>query len=103
MNPNDVAPMVIGLTLIVVTGGVLVLRPLARRLGDYLEVLAAGRRAEQRLPPDRRVLESLERVEERLRLLEERQDFTDAMLSSGGSPQALSEARNAEDEGKPAG
>jgi hypothetical protein len=97
MNPADVAPMVVGLTLIVVTGGVLVLRPLARRIGDYLEMLIASRRAEQNLPRDPRMQESLERIEERLRLVEERQDFTDAMLASGGARKILREAGNAED------
>jgi len=97
MNPGDVAPMVVGLTLIVVTGGVLVLRPLARRLGDYLETLIASRRAEQSLPRDPRLQESLDRLEERLRLVEERQDFTDAMLASGGGRKQLREAGNAGD------
>ena len=96
MDPSAIAPMVFGVTLVVVTGGVLVLRPLAKRLGNYLDVLAAGRRAEQQLPaPDKRLIETLERVEERLRMVEERQDFTDAMLASGGGRQSLSEARDA--------
>jgi hypothetical protein len=79
MNPNDVAPMVVGALFIVVSGGVLVLRPLARRLGDLLEAMVA----ERRRPPvtiEPRIVETLERVEERLRLLEERQDFTDALI-----------------------
>lgn len=92
MNPNDIAPMVMGLTFMVVGGGVLILRPIARRLGDYLEVLVANRRAQIQPSTDRRVVETLERVEERLRLIEERQDFTDAMLARGGERARLREA-----------
>lgn len=103
MDPDAVAPMVLGVTLFVVTGGVLVFRPLAKRIGDYLEMLIENRRAEQRLPPDRRLIETLERVEERLRLLEERQDFTDAMLASGEKRRTLNEAGNAGNEGKHVG
>ena len=95
MNPSDIAPMVVGLTFMVVTGGVLILRPIAKRLGDYLETLAAARRAQLQQPTDRRLVETLERVEERLRLLEERQDFTDAMLARGGDRARLREAENA--------
>jgi hypothetical protein len=83
MDPSDIAPMVMGLTFMVVGGAVLILRPIAKRLGDYLETLAAARRAQVQTPQDRRLVETLERVEERLRLLEDRQDFTDAMLARG--------------------
>ena len=37
MNPQDVAPMIVFTTLIVVTGGVVLLRPLVRRLGDLID------------------------------------------------------------------
>jgi hypothetical protein len=97
MNPSDIAPMVIGLTLIVVTGGVLVLRPLAKRLGDYLEVLVSSRKAERSLPSDSRLVEVVERLEERVRFLEQRQDFTDSMLGSGTGRRSLQEADHAED------
>ena len=98
MNPNDVAPMVMGLTLIVVMGGVLVLRPFAKRLGLYLEDLVESRKAERALPsPDSRLVEVVERLEERVRFLEQRQDFTDSMLSSGTGRRSLREANHAGD------
>jgi hypothetical protein len=80
MNPADIAPMVVAVTLIVVGGGVALLRPISKRLGAYLE---AATRARREGPPalEPRVMETLERIDERLRLVEERQDFTDALLN----------------------
>jgi hypothetical protein len=89
MNPNDIAPMVAILVLTVVGGAVILLRPISRKLGDLLEVMIAERR---RPTPtiEPRLQETLERIEERLRLVEERQDFTDALISRdarlGASP-----------------
>ena len=87
MNPHDVAPMIIFTTLIVVSGGVVLLRPLARRLGDLIDVTIAERR--RRLAPDDavsadndRMRSAVDAIDQRLRLLEERQDFTDALLSA---------------------
>jgi hypothetical protein len=81
MNPNDIAPMVVMTTFIVVGGGVLLLRPLAKRLGGLIDVMIAERRRAS-VPDDRdRLAAVLENLEQRLRLLEERQDFTDSLLS----------------------
>lgn len=95
MNPSDVAPMVVGVVFTVVSGAVLILRPIAKRLGNYLDMLVETRRAQISRPPDRRLAEAIERVEERLRLLEERQDFTDAMLTSGEGRPGLRAPGNA--------
>ena len=82
MNPNDVAPMVLGVVFVLTVGGVIVLRPLAKRLASYLEMLVDERRrtgpTEQ--VPDSRVVNALENLDRRLARLEERQDFTDALL-----------------------
>lgn len=84
MNPNDVAPLVLGVVFFLTVGGVLVLRPLAKRLGSYLDLLVDERR--RTLPaqpvPDDRVVNALENLDRRLARLEERQDFTDQLLSS---------------------
>jgi hypothetical protein len=98
VNPDDIAPMVIGLAFIVVTGGVLVLRPLAKRLADYLDLLVSRSKAERALPPDDRLREVVERLEERVRFLEQRQDFTDSMLASGQGRRSLREANHGGDE-----
>jgi hypothetical protein len=85
MNPQDVAPMIVFTTLIVVSGGVILLRPLTRRLGDLIEVIVAERRRHL-APPEpaadrERVVNIVESLEQRLRHLEERQDFTDSLLT----------------------
>lgn len=61
-----------------------VLRPIATRLGKYLEVLAEERRTlnRQSASPDaERIVQVLETMDRRLAHLEERQAFTDALLS----------------------
>ncbi|HEX2206012.1 MAG TPA: hypothetical protein VHG91_22040 [Longimicrobium sp.] len=67
------------------TGAVLILRPISKRLGALLDVMA-----QQRLnPPPRnegetaRIRELLTSIDSRLTLLEERQDFAEALISAG--------------------
>jgi len=80
MNPNDIGPMIAMLVLTVVVGAVILLRPITKRLGDLLEVMITERRRPvPSLEP--RLQETLERIEERLRLVEEKQDFTDALIA----------------------
>lgn len=86
MNPNDVAPMVIGVFFFVTVGAVILLRPITKKLGTFLEVLAEERRrALAEKPIDRtdtaRITAALESLENRLSLLEEHQDFTNRLLS----------------------
>ena len=84
MNPGDVAPMVMGVTFFVVTGAVMLFRPITKRLGYYLEVLANERKQPQAALPqvdETRLANVLESLDQRLRRLEERQSFTDALLS----------------------
>ncbi len=89
MGP-EAAPMIAVVTLFVVTGAVLLFRPITKRLGAYLEVLAEERRRAQMGPPadDTRVLNALESMERRMARLEERQAFTDALLA-GRKPAEL--------------
>jgi hypothetical protein len=81
MNPNDVAPMVMAVVLFLTVGGVLVLRPITKRLGSYLDALVDERRRQPvEQVPDTRVVNALENLDRRLARLEERQDFTDELL-----------------------
>jgi hypothetical protein len=82
MDWANIAPMVTGVVLILTTGGVLVLRPLSRRVADLLEVYARDRDAglERELGHMRDLVETMNA---RLQLIEERQDFTDRLLTSG--------------------
>jgi hypothetical protein len=90
MDPDSIAPMVMAMTLFITTGLVLILRPISKRLGSYLEVLAEERRRANAAPPpdDTRVLNALENIERRMARLEERQAFTDALLA-GRKPAEL--------------
>ena len=79
-----IAPMIVGVTMIVTTGGVLVLRPIAKKLGALLEVMA---REKASLPVEeiRLLRDSMDTVHQRLSLMEERQDFAEKLLGRGGS------------------
>lgn len=79
---NEVAPMIVSVVFIVTTGGVLLLRPIAKRLGDILEIMA--REKQEGLQNDvGHIRDLLETMNARLQLLEERQDFTERLLSGG--------------------
>jgi hypothetical protein len=78
----DFAPMMLGMTLFLVTGAVLLLRPITKRLGSYLEVLAEERRRTNIVEPvdTQRIAAVLEMLDQRVARLEERQEFTDELL-----------------------
>lgn len=86
MDPGSVAPMVVAVTMIIMAGLVVLLRPISKRLGSYLEVLADHRRQQlnQPLPISRddaaRLIGLVETMDQRLSRLEEGQAFTDKLL-----------------------
>ena len=82
---DDIAPMLVLLTLILTTGGVILFRPLAKRLGDLLELMAQQRRAVPESEDGAHMRDVVETLNARIALLEERQDFTDALLSASRS------------------
>jgi predicted phosphoribosyltransferase len=87
--------MIMGVTLIVTTGGVILLRPLSRRLGELLQVMT-----QQKLgPPQQRELEQmralLAAMESRMARLEKRQGFTEALMESKEPAASLPEAKRA--------
>lgn len=77
-----VAPMIMSIVLFLTIGGVLVLRPIAKHLGAYLEALTR----QQLEPGQQRELtqmrELMETMSQRLMLLEERQDFAERLLET---------------------
>lgn len=76
---SALAELLIPITMILTTGGVLVLRPIAKRLGVLLEVMAK----EKTQPPSddlRHLHQSVDTMNERLSLIEERQDFTERLI-----------------------
>ena len=77
-----IAPMIVSVTFIVTLGGVLVLRPIAKRLSDVIELYASNKQAG--LESDvHQIRDLLETMNARLQLIEERQDFTERLLEPG--------------------
>ncbi len=80
MDWELVAPMVFGITIVLSVAGVLILRPISKRLGDVLESM-------QRQPKLKdtdlgRITELLEHMDTRIDRLEHRQDFAERMLTA---------------------
>lgn len=87
-----IAPMVLGVVLVVTAGAVILLRPVSKRLGELLELMIEDRRKGERGGRAQldHLAEVVETVQSRLALIEERQDFTDALLGRGeGEPVRL--------------
>jgi hypothetical protein len=89
MNSEAIFLMVVMVTGILTTGAVLILRPISKRLGGYLEAVTQARLRPQ---PDAdlvRIHELLSSIDGRLNQLEERQDFAEALISAS-DPKMLS-------------
>lgn len=80
MDWDLIAPMIVAVVLIVTVGTVTLLRPLAARLGKLLDAMAEDRSEPTLKKEVVRIREMLETVSDRLDLIEERQDFTEALL-----------------------
>lgn len=79
MDWEVVAPMIVSIVLILTVGGVLLLRPISKRVSELLEVYARDKNTGQQADL-RRLREVVETLDARMRLVEERQDFTDKLL-----------------------
>ena len=79
---------IVTITLILTVAGTILLRPLSHRLGVLLEAMAREKNQLQG-KDDHRLRELLEAVEARVSLLEERQDFTEALQRDRGDPKRL--------------
>ena len=73
------APMIFLIILTVTIGGVILLKPISNKLGNLLEAMAEDRKEPRALEELTHIRELLETMNGRLNLLEERQDFTDAL------------------------
>lgn len=82
MDWEMIAPMIVSVVAIVTIGGVAVLRPIAKRVSDLLDVYARDRQSgiEGEV---HKIRDLLETMDARLQLMEERQDFTERLLSAG--------------------
>ncbi len=72
-----IPPTIIAVTFIVTAGAVAILRPITKRLTDLLELYSRDRQTGVQQMRD-----LLETMSARMQLLEERQDFTERLLSS---------------------
>lgn len=89
MDWEVIAPMVVLTTGILTAGGVLIFRPIAKRLGDLLELRVKQGRGEIEDPRTERMERLLESVSARMSLIEERQDFADSLLRQRGEAKEL--------------
>lgn len=87
MDPS-LGPTIVMVTGIVSTAGVLILRPISKRLGELLEVMTRERRLPDRGAEVAQLRDLMQSIDSRLALMEERQDFAEAILSSGQRPRA---------------
>jgi hypothetical protein len=82
MDGDILAPVIVLVTAIVTTGGVLILRPIAKRLGSLLEAMTQERLLRPAQPELGQIRELLTSIDGRLDQIEERQDFAEALISS---------------------
>ncbi len=90
MDRGALIGLVVPSLFIVTVGGVIILRPIASRLGSLLEAMARERSGST-MEETRRLREALATMNDRLSLLEERQDFTERLIephASGGADPA---------------
>ena len=76
-----IAPLIVGVIFILTVGGVILLKPIANNLGHLLEAMAKERSEPQIGSELGHIKDLLETTNARLTLLEERQDFSDALLN----------------------
>jgi len=80
MDWANVAPMVVGVVFILTTGAVVILRPIAKRLTDLIELYSRDKQTG--IQGDvQQIRDLLETMNARLQLIEERQDFTERLLT----------------------
>ena len=84
MGPAElelIAPMIFAIILTLTIGGVILLKPIANKLGHLLEAMAKERNEPQLGSEIGHLRDLLETTNARLSLLEERQEFTEALLN----------------------
>ena len=80
---DQLAPMIVFCTAILTTGAVLILRPISHKLGTLLEAMTDRQRRPLSPPELGQIRELLSGIDGRLSVLEERQDFAEALMASG--------------------
>lgn len=75
-------PTIVGTVFFLTVGGVIILRPIAKRLGEFLEVLIQEKRKDMQVRGDDRMRRMLGDLEQRMSLLEDRLEFAEDLLDS---------------------
>ena len=83
MPPGDIAPFILAMTAILSIAGIIILRPLTRRLGEAMDLKARAKHKQPELSGEdiARLTDVMGRLTDRLESLEERQDFTERLLA----------------------
>ncbi|MDA0329173.1 MAG: hypothetical protein O2958_09220 [Gemmatimonadetes bacterium] len=87
MDWENIAPMIVAVVFTLTVGGVVILRPIAKRISELLELYARDKHAG--VEGDvHHIRDLLETMNARLQLMEDRQDFTERLIGSGEARQA---------------
>ena len=81
--------MVVMVTGIITVGAVFILRPITKQLGAYLRTMSQQKQEAGPSPEVLQLRDTLSSIESRLALLEERQNFTENLLSAPREPRAI--------------
>ncbi len=84
MDWGALVALVVPVVFIVTVGGVVLFRPLVKRLGTLLDAMAREK-SRSSLEDLRRLQDVVEAMNQRMALLEERQDFTERLIDRGTS------------------
>lgn len=77
-----VAPMLFAVVLTLTVGGVILLKPISKKIGDLLEAMAEERKNPSLVGELNQLRGQLETMSSRMALLEERQDFHEKLMES---------------------
>ena len=77
---SEVAPMIVAVVGFITIGGVLVLRPIAKKAGDLMEAMARDKQGGLQNDVGQ-LRDILETMNARLTLMEERLDFTERLVA----------------------
>jgi hypothetical protein len=93
MEWEFIAPVIISTVMFLTVGGVMVLRPIAKRVGDLIELYVRDRQ-ESLHGEALHMRDLLETMNALLQLLEDRQDFTERLLTGQKSSDPVDEERS---------
>lgn len=93
MDWEFMAPMLVAIVGILTGGGVLILRPISKRVAEVLELYARDKQSGVHSEVSQ-IRDLLETMNARLQLMEDRQDFTERLIGSGEVPKQVAEPAN---------